>query len=321
MLIKEGLSYDDVLLVPQYSKLAKRADADISGELGEGWALEVPIISANMPSVASPKLIKAMRATGAIGAHHRFCTIIENIHNYEEAGGGLISLGLKDGMERAYRLAEAGAVTFIIDVAHGDHEQVVDFIKAFRKEPAFNRLYLIAGNVATLTGAGRLAEQGIDAIKVGIGPGAACTTRETTGFGVPQLSAVMEVAEIKRFYPQVRVIADGGIKNSGDIVKALAAGADTVMIGSLFAGADEAPEPGVYYGSASKRVNGHHAPEGVEGKVERAGSVSGIIKRLAWGIRSGFSYAGATNIHELRENAEWVRCTPQAMIESGTRIG
>jgi len=179
----------------------------------------------------------------------------------------------------------------------------------------------MAGNIATLAGASFLAEAGADAIKVGIGPGAACTTREVTGFGVPQVTAIQNVSLVREYYPHVRIIADGGIRNSGDIVKALYFGASAVMIGSLFAGADEAPTPGVYYGNASHIVNGHNAPEGVSGYVERRGSVKEIVKNLTWGIRSGLSYAGASTIPELRDNVRYQIITPNGLAESRARVG
>jgi IMP dehydrogenase len=169
-----------------------------------------------------------------------------------------------------------------------------------------------------------LGDLGVQGIKVGIGPGAACTTREVTGFGVPQLTAIMDVREAIDFYDKrtnkVTLIADGGIKNSGDIVKALAAGADTVMLGRLLAGCDESPLPGMYWGMASKKVNGHHAPEGIDGSVERTGSVKETIKNLTWGIRSGMSYAGVEHLEDLRSTTEFIRVSPQSMMESGTRL-
>jgi IMP dehydrogenase len=319
MQIREGLSFDDVLLVPQHGVLDSRKDADISSDLVESWPLLVPIISANMPSVTESKMALAMYCSGGIGALHRFCSIEDNIELYKKSRCGVIcSIGLKDGIERTKRLIRWGASIFCLDIAHADTDKVFNFVKEWRDR--FSHYYLIVGNVAVAPAAEQLSDLGVNAIKVGIGPGAACTTREVTGFGVPQLSAIMDCSLIKDIYPEVKIIADGGIRNSGDIVKALAAGADTVMVGSLLAGCDEAPNPGEYYGNASYRVNGHNAPEGVSGTVARTGSVAKVVKQLAWGIRSGISYAGATNLEELRENAEWVRVTPQAMKESGTRI-
>lgn len=322
--MKLGLSYDDVLLVPKQGILNKRKDADISSKLISGYKLEVPIISANMPSVTEHHMASAMYRAGGFGILHRFCDFKYQIEEYkyvsdipgEDCG---IAIGLHDGIQRAFELAQFGCKIFCLDVAHGDHVQVIKFIKEFKKN-IHDGQKLIVGNIATAQGALNLIEAGADAIKVGIGPGAACKTREVTGFGVPQLTAIMNVAKPRQLGYEYRIIADGGIKNSGDIVKALAAGADTVMIGSLLAGCDEAPIPGEYYGNASERMNGHRAPEGVSGYVERKGPVENVIKELAWGIRSGISYGGATNIKELRENAEFIQVTAAGQIESTTRL-
>lgn len=327
-----GLSFDDVLLRPQRGILEKREHADISTEVVAGLKIEVPIISSPMASVTERDMAAAMYSGGAYGIIHRFLTISEQQREYQDAlmfgrpaEGAAIAIGIND--EEPYKrweiLLSAGCKVFCLDVAHAHHDSIAKFIQGvpddLRKESK-----LIVGNVATAFGARFLADIGVDAIKVGIGPGAACTTREVTGFGVPQLTAIMDVADAlnQKYpkYPHVKIIADGGIKTSGDIVKALAAGADTVMLGRLLAGADESPHPGLYWGMASKRVNGHHAPEGIEGVVDRTGPVSDTLKNLAWGIRSGLSYAGATNLKELRDNAVFIRVTPMSMGESGTRL-
>jgi len=323
--IKPAFTFDDVLLVPKTGALDSRKDADISGELYKNFKLNIPIISANMPSVTEHHMARAMYDVGGFGILHRFNSVEENVEEYHYASiSGTrqvgCSLGLKDGFTRARKLHYCGARVFCLDVAHGDHDIVIKFIKNFKETFNTSEHKLIVGNVATFFGAERLADAGADVIKVGVGPGAACRTREVTGFGVPQLSAIIEVSRIKKWYPDVKVIADGGIKNSGDIVKALAAGADTVMIGSLLAGCDEAPSPGEYYGNASEHVNGHRAPEGSYGFVKRVGSVESVIKELAWGIRSGVSYGGATNLNELRENAEFIQVTAAGQHENGTRL-
>ena len=319
MRIREAYSFDDLMLIPQEGVLDSRKDADISSEVVPGWKIEVPIISANMPSVTEDNMAHAMFCAGAAGAMHRFCTIEQAVKMWEKSGRrGIVSLGLKDALPRTEALADRNATVFLLDIAHAHSQKVINLVEYWRKE--FPGLYLIVGNVATQEATQKLAYYGVDAIKVGIGPGAACTTREVTGFGYPQLSA-FSICSLERKYFDIKIIADGGIRNSGDIVKALAAGADTVMIGRLLAGCDEAPNPGEYYGNASYQVNGHNAPEGITGRVERVGSVSNVIKQLAWGIRSGISYAGARNLDELRENARWVKVTPQTMIESGTRLG
>jgi len=323
MNLRQTYTFDDVLLVPKRGVLNKRIDADISSEIVSGEEIEIPIISANMPSVTGPYMAAMMWSRGAYGILHRFKSDNERTADYLEVNAEYnsmcgVSLGLKDSQIIATFYA-MGCKIFCLDVAHGDHEQVLEFVANF-KSNGLKNTKLIVGNVATEAAAAHLSQVGADAIKVGVGPGAACRTREVTGFGVPQLSAIMDVARNKEYFPDVKIIADGGIKNSGDIVKALAAGADTVMIGSLLAGCDEAPNPGEYYGNASHHINGHRAPEGSYGQVEKRGSVENIIKELAWGIRSGLSYGGATNLAELKENAEFIQVTAAGQQESQVRL-
>lgn len=328
-------TFDDVLLVPKHGVLDSRKNADISSELVSGLKLKVPIVSANMPSVTEHHMAAAMHRAGGFGILHRFCDIDYQVEEYKYATGipGYrcgASFGIKnDDIKRINKLYDAGCRVFCLDVAHADNNRVIEtiyFFKNYREDAK-----LIVGNIATTEAAWRLAEAGVDAIKIGIGPGAACRTREVTGFGVPQFSAIYNITSfpdgiseepgyLKREFPHLKLIADGGIKNSGDIVKALAAGADTVMIGSLLAGCDEAPNPGEYYGNASHKVNGHRAPEGSYGAVEKKGSVEDVIKELAWGIRSGLSYGGARNIKELQENAEFILCSAAGQKESQVRL-
>lgn len=318
--MRTGLTFDDVLLVPKHGVLWTRKDADISSELVPGLRLDVPIVSANMPSVTEHKMAVAMSRAGGFGFIHRFEDINIRVGEYntvKNLGHDCVaSFGYRD-WSAVDALHKAGCRIFCLDVAHGDHELTLQHISEFKT--VYPECKLIVGNIATAQAALSLVEAGADAIKVGIGPGAACRTREVTGFGVPQLTAIMDVAQAKPF-GNFRIIADGGIKNSGDIVKALAAGADTVMIGSLLAGCDEAPNPGEYYGNASANVNGHRAPEGIHGKVKRTGPVEDVIKELAWGIRSGLSYGGATNLEELRRNAEFIQVTAAGQLESQTRL-
>lgn len=319
-----ALSFDDVLLVPRRSSIYSRKDIDISSELFKGFNIDIPIISANMPSVTGGVMADAMWKAGGFGILHRFNTISDALagFSYVKNVGSTcgVSLGVGgDTVERFERLYEYGARIFCIDVAHGHHDRVIGQIEQIRQ--AGSVIEIIAGNVATETAAYDLAAAGADAIKIGIGPGAACTTREVTGFGMPQVSAIQECVRIKYDFPNVRFIADGGIKNSGDIVKALAFGANTVMIGRLFAGCDEAPNPGEYYGNASSRIREYRAPEGVEGFVERTGPVEDTLKQLKWGIKSGLSYAGVSSIYDLHEDQpEFVMVTPQGMNETRTRI-
>lgn len=310
MRFRTAYDYDDVLLVPKTGVISSRADADIISFIAGDTPVGIPIISANMPSVTESLMAIAMWNAGAVGCLHRFSSIQQNVTEYLgcdlDGADAICSLGLKDWEQRSWALSEAGASLFLFDVAHGDHRDVYTAVQDFRKK--YPSLGLIVGNIVTREAANAFLGLGVDALKVGIGPGRACITRYVTGFGVPQLTAIMDVREAIEDFgdPQIRLIADGGIKTSGDIVKALAAGADTVMIGSLLAGCNEAPNPGQYFGSASHLMNGHHAPEGIEVDLPVTGSVEAKIKELAWGIKSGISYAGARNIQELRENADWV---------------
>ena len=320
----KALSFDDVLLVPMRSDIYSRKDISISTELFSGYSLRIPIISANMPSVTGPKLAVKMWNLGGLSILHRFNTVYEAVREYSfvKSYGAFcgVSLGVGDDTdERMDRLYEAGARFFCLDVAHGHHDRVVEKLNKYKS--MYLGVSFIAGNVATYLGCYDLAEAGADAIKIGIGPGAACTTREVTGFGVPQVSAIMECSLVKKDFPEVRLIADGGIKNSGDIVKALAFGADSVMVGRLLAGVDEAPFPGEYFGNASSKVRDYRAPEGVHGTIERSGSLEDVIKNLTWGIKSGLSYAGCNSIYDLHEtDIDYVITSSQSMLETRTRI-
>lgn len=323
-----GLSYDDVLLAPRLGVLEHRADADLSTCVTDHLLLDIPIVSAPMKPVTEWQMARELANRGGLGVIHRFNSVEEQVEQYERGACSTFksqnvaaALGIKRyDLLRFELLFGAGCRVFVIDIAHAHCIQMKEFMETLM----FDRTYspkaevsqFIVGNVGTVEGAQFLQDLGADCIKVGIGPGAACTTREVTGFGVPQLSAISEISA--NVY--VPVMADGGIKNSGDIVKALAAGASTVMIGRLLAGTNEAAIPNEYFGMASKRMNGHHAPEGVEAKVEPVGPVGDVLKSLEWGIRSGISYAGAKNISELQENAEFIPVGYGAHVETATRI-
>lgn len=249
-------------------------------------------------------------------------------------------------MERAAALLDAGADLLVVDIAHGHADHCISLVKELRRK--FPQAQIVAGNVASREGARDLAEAGANAIKVGIGPGSICTTRIVTGFGVPQLTAIMDSAEGARESGRnVPIIADGGIKTAGDLVKALAAGAETVMIGGLFAGTDEAPgAPVIRDGQKVKIVRGMASlgaaigrraaergedesaedaedwakvvPEGVEAVVPYRGTLGEVLHQLIGGLRSGLSYGGARNIRELQENAEFIEITPAGVRESGS---
>ncbi len=255
------------------------------------------------------------------------------------------AVGVKpEDMDRAEKLLAAGADVLVLDIAHGHADHSIDMVRNLRRN--FPAAQIVAGNVATREGARELTEAGADCIKVGIGPGSICTTRIVTGFGVPQITAIIDsVRGVKDTGKNIPVIADGGIRTSGDVVKALAAGASTVMIGSLFAGCEEAPgSPVIRNGQKFKVVrgmaslgaaigrkkadeeNGESAesqeewdkviPEGVEAVVPYRGNVHELIYQMVGGLRSGLSYGGSRSIAELQEKAEFVMVTSAGMAES-----
>jgi IMP dehydrogenase len=326
------LSYDDVLLRPQMSIVSSRSEVSLYTRIADIIpALDVPIISAPMSSVTDGRMARAMWDAGAYGIIHRFMSAEDQVkdflhwmpstfeHEREHSYAGA-AIGVNEGMERVEKLIEAGVKLLCLDIAHAHSDLVADFISSLG-----SRDYdLMVGNIATAEAARFLVDLGVDSVKVGIGPGAACTTRSITGVGVPQLSALMEVSS--EIYGEAKIIADGGIKNSGDIVKALAAGCDAVMLGRLLAGSDEAPAPGEYYGMASKRAmeergyKGIATAEGVEGNIQTSGPVLETLNELANGIRSGISYVGGTGLGGLYINAEFIRVGPGTHIETGTRI-
>ena len=319
-------SFDDVLLVPQHSKIRSRQDVDLSTTIGS-LKLGLPLLSANMDTVTEANMAIAMGRAGGAGVLHRFADLEVQEQWIQECYvtgvPTIVSIGITG--EHLSFLDDGRIDAFCVDVAHGDHSRVLKLIGELRND--FPDQDIIAGNVATGMGAKRLVEAGANIIKVGIGPGSVCSTRVVSGHGMPQLSAIIEVKEATK---GVSIIADGGIRYPGDIVKALAAGADAVMLGSLLAGTDEAAgerivEHGVAYklfrGMASREVQkerGSQNPrvEGVTAKVPYRGPVSDTLNNLQAGIRSGFSYSGSNTLHELQDAAEFVIVTGNTLKES-----
>ncbi len=468
-MIREGLTYDDVLLVPKKTSLTSRDEADTSTRLSRNIKLNIPIVSSNMDTVTESAMAISMALEGGIGIIHRFLSIedqaiqvlkvkrSQNIiieHPYtllpdttlgqakqfmemhgvkgilivdptgtlsgiltnrdirfetddskkvsdlmtkkqdlitapygissEEAKKilaqnkieklplvdpdfhlqGLITvkdiikreqypkaakdrrgrllvgaaIGVKDYLERTEALLKAGCDAIVVDIAHGHSEQEIQTIKTLKEN--FRTVEIIAGNVATAQGTKDLIEAGADAIKVGVGPGAVCSTRIVSGAGVPQLTAVLDAVSVAKEY-DIPVNADGGIQKSGDISKALAAGAESVMIGSLFAGTDESPGVSInkngrkykfYRGMASFHASvnrqtketeiKNHKPvdrivaEGVESLVPYTGNIKELLTQLMGGLKSGMSYCGARTIKELHQNAEFIRITSAGLKES-----
>jgi IMP dehydrogenase len=293
-----------------------------------------------MDTVTEAKMAIAMGRRGGAGVLHRFADSITqhawlNEMLNADISPKIVSVGLDVSVECLASMCEEWSVNAVcIDVAHGDHNRVIGLLKSIRSK--MPNMDIIAGNVATGEAAVRLLRAGANIIKVGVGPGSVCSTRIMTGHGVPQLSAILDVAmslSLQSITPHYSIIADGGIRNSGDIVKALAAGADAVMLGSLLAGTEEAPGDIVmqdgqafkaYRGMASydfqkeKRTGQAPRVEGVSAKVPFKGSVDHTLAILENGIRSGLSYSGARNLCELRDSAEFIVVTQNGMRESGT---
>ena len=330
---EETLTYDDVLLVPQYSEIESRANVDVSVTLHKNLKLKMPIIPANMDTVAEHAMAIATARAGGICYIHRFLTIEEQVTEVLKVKKeGLIvgaSIGVKEeDKERLKALLDAGVDSVLLDIAHGHSKRAGDMVQYMRKQ---TKLPIMAGNVATPEAVKYLAGKGADIVKVGIGPGATCTTRIVTGFGVPQLSAVLACA-IQAKKLKVPIVADGGIYTSGSITKALAAGASAVMFGKLFAGSDEAPGDLVeiegkkyknYRGMASSAANQNrveniknYVPEGVNSLVSYDGPVETVFNVLVGGLRSGLSYCGAKNISELQKKARFIKVTPTTIQEN-----
>lgn len=337
-MIREGLTFDDVLLVPQHSTVESRSKVDLSVKLGN-LTFKHPIIPANMKTITESAMAFEVCKSGGLAILHRFMPFEEQLDialsimkDFGSNGFGL-SLGVKDhDYDNALKFINHGVRVFCIDIAHGDSELCVKMVR--RLKEADNTLTIIAGNVATGMGARRLWEAGADVVKVGIGPGSLCTTRVETGNGVPQLTALMDVAQTqnelvelwrtkdvntpKRHFP---FIADGGIKNAGDVVKALCF-ADMVMVGNLFAGCAETPGEVLqidgrcfknYVGSSTHKTN---YIEGVSAIVPTKGHFEEILSKLLEGLRSGCSYQGAHSLQELKDNPEFIRITNAGLKES-----
>ena len=357
--VKEGLTFDDVLLIPAESHVLPN-EVDLHTQLAPNLKLNIPIISAGMDTVTEGAMAIAIALQGGLGVIHKNMSIaaqageVANVKNVvvpsnitkaavDDNNHLLVAAAIgvtSDTFERAEALIEKGADAIVIDTAHGHSAGVLRKIKEIRDH--FPHVTLIAGNIATGDAARALFDSGVDIVKVGIGPGSICTTRVVAGVGVPQITAIYDAATAAREYHKP-IIADGGMKYSGDIVKALAAGGNAVMLGSMLSGTTEAPgevfeSDGQKYktyrgmGSVGAMAQAHGSsdryfqggvneanklvPEGVEARVEYKGDVSDIIFQIIGGLRSGMGYVGAATIDELRENAQFVKITNAGLRES-----
>ncbi len=340
--IKEALTFDDVLLLPKYSNVLP-SDTNINFNLTKNITLKVPFLTSAMDTVTESKMAIAIAKEGGMGIIHRNLNIkkqsseVRKVKNKKLLVGAAIGTN-KDDIERAKSLETNGIDLIVIDTAHGHSEKVLKILSKIKK--IINKIPICVGNIATAEAAKKLYNSGADIIKVGIGPGSICTTRMVAGIGVPQISAIMEVKKALT-KKKIKIISDGGIKFSGDIAKALAAGADAIMMGSIFAGTDESPGKkfkikGKIYkqyrgmgsigamsaGSANRyfqknfKDRSKFVPEGVEGRVEYKGKVSKIIYQLQGGLRSSMGYIGARNLEEINKKAKFVKITKAGFYES-----
>ena len=340
--IKDSLTFDDVTLIPQYSSILPSETITYT-KLAHNLNLQIPLMSSAMDTVTESKMAIALSKSGGIGIIHRNLSIERQVQEVKKVKknnflvGAAIGVNSKD-IERADELSKAKVDMIIIDTAHGHTQKVLFMIKKIKKK--LKKCVLCAGNIATGKAAKFLADSGVDIVKVGIGPGSICTTRLVTGIGVPQLSAVLQVKKALKNY-KTRIISDGGIKFSGDIAKAIAAGADAVMIGSLFSGTTESPgkifkqkgklfknfrgmgsvgamsigSADRYYQKKFKNVS-KYVPEGVEGIVKFKGPVNKIIYNLIGGLKSSMGYLGAKTIKDLQKKGEFVKITKAGFYES-----
>jgi IMP dehydrogenase len=336
MTFRRGYTFDDVALVPQFNNVPSRTEPTLETWLTKNRKIQIPLLCANMDTAISEELAEVLIDSGTVPIYHRFTAFEKQLEWVKKFGKNtFISCGILK-IDETRKLLDAGAAGVCIDVAHGHSDRMFHFIQELKKSHPENDV--IAGNVCTAMAYHDLVNAGADAVKVGVGPGAACTTRMVTGFGVPQFTAVYECAKIAEKL-RVPLIADGGIRTSRDVVLALAAGASTVMIGKLFAMTKESAAPkresttaisGLeckFRGQASEDfqtdfyggLKDKTVAEGIDFWGPVTGSAEELINQLLGGLRSGLTYGGAKNIKELQRKAEFVEVSSSYMSESKPR--
>ena len=341
--LKESLTFDDVTLVPQFSSILP-SEASIETSLGRNLQLKIPFLSSAMDTVTESKMAIAIAKEGGLGIIHRNLGIAEQCKEVKRVKNKKLKVGAaigtsKDDILRANKLIENNVDLLVIDTAHGHSKKVLLTLKKIKK--IAKKIPICAGNIATAESARALANEGADILKVGIGPGSICTTRIVSGIGVPQISAVMEVKKGIKKNKKIKIISDGGVKFLGDAAKALAAGADAVMMGSVFAGTEESPGKKFKYknklyksfrgmGSIGAMMDGSSGryfqknfkdktkfiAEGVEGRVEYKGKVEKIIYQLKGGLKSSMGYIGAKDLSNLQKKSKFVKITKAGFYES-----
>jgi IMP dehydrogenase len=341
--IKEALTFDDVTMTPKYSEVLP-SEVDTNIKLSKYLTLKIPILTSAMDTITESKMAIAIAKAGGIGIIHRNLEIKKQIEEIQKVKKKNLLVGAAVGagpleLKRAEAILKEKIDLIVVDTAHGHSKKVAEIIKVIKKKKT-NKTALCAGNIATAEAAQFLIKNGVDIIKVGIGPGSICTTRLVAGIGVPQLSAIIEVKKGVR-NKKIKIISDGGIKYSGDISKALAAGADAVMIGSLFAGTMETPGKLIkknnklyksfrgmgsvgamnkgsadrYFQTKQKDMS-KYVPEGVEAFVRFKGNVTSIIYKLIGGLKSSMGYLGAKKVSDLKNKPNFVKITKAGFYES-----
>jgi len=333
-LFKTAYSFDDVLLRPKYSGVVSRSDIDLSLDIGTASPMKLPVFASPMDTIMSDEMARVVYEAGGRGVMHRYCSVDEQ-HRVVSAVSGhsevFAAVGVTgDYYERSQAVIAAGASGLCVDVAHGHHVSAIAAIRALRRE--YEGIHIMAGNVATLSAFDALATAGATSIRVGVGGGSICSTRIQTGHGVPTFQSVLECSMSET---EALLIADGGIKNSGDMVKALAAGADAVMVGRMLAGTRETPGSiitnhgrppmKVYRGMASPEAQiewrgRYSSNEGVSRTVRLKGGAAEVLFEIDKGIRSGLSYSGARNVRQLQATADFIAQTSAGAKESSTHI-
>ncbi|HVY01895.1 MAG TPA: IMP dehydrogenase [Candidatus Nanoarchaeia archaeon] len=336
-IIGKGYSYDDVLIVPKYNKIQSRKDVSFKTRVTKNYWLDMPLIAANMDTVCESKMAIAVGKLGGLGVIHRFLTVEEQAKEVIKVKAqnliAAAAVGVKDYTERVPALVRAGVNIIVIDIAHGHSKYVGKTLEWVKQN--YPKIDVMIGNIATKDAAEYFVSKGADAIKIGVGPGSVCSTRIMTGAGVPQVTAIMDAFEATQ--GRVPLCADGGIKHPGDITKAIGAGADTIMSGSIFCGTEEAPGEIIekngkkyknYRGMASyeatmkkKQLDGSKETEtfNVEGEsntIDYKGPVENIIKKFLGGLASGMTYVGTDSIEKLRGKADFIEITSAGMRES-----
>jgi IMP dehydrogenase len=353
--IKEGFTFDDLLLVPAYSKVVP-VDVNLQTQLTKKITLNIPVLSAAMDTVTESKMAARLAELGGLGIIHKNLSIEAQADEVKKVKSiksdlasacvdskGRLRVGAAVGvakhtMERIDQLVNAGVDIVAVDSAHGHSKGVIDTIKAIKAK--YPDLDIIGGNIVSAQAAIDLIYAGATCLKVGVGPGSICTTRVVSGVGVPQLSAINDVYQVTKQY-KIGIIADGGIKLSGDIPKALAAGADCVMLGGLLAGCEESPGEvfeldGIQYktyigmgsltamqrGSSDRYFQGgvkelnKLVPEGIEATVLYKGLIKDVIYQMMGGLRSGMGYCGCKHIEDMKLNAQFMKITNAGLKES-----